>query len=537
MKELVLDLSHWDGQMDLAAWKQHRGLWGVIIKAGGNERKLGRYEDPMFESHYQTAKSAGLHIGFYYYTVTTDVNNAIEDGNHFCDLIEGKDADLPCYMDVEDPAQFELSKRTLTDVIINFCDTVNNRGRYAGLYTGGSAWLNKMYYQELLKYADWIAWWRGSWPTEAGNIGMWQQGGIRYSDGDIVYGDQNGYHDCDWCAIDYPSIIGKEEKKEEPVMSNVRDRIVEKAYGELGVRYYSMHEGPRGSGDEGWGCAMFYAWCLNQILGTNYYGSCWNFSGDALGQGVNQGGNQFRFISENEAKPGDAVIYIAGGYDGNDYDDYGHIAMYVGDGRVIGAMGRKTPGDWNYLNIGISETPISTQEIGGGHRFLRPLKIEEAEKKVAPVNPPKPKVYGYSTRLYGSNNTPAQQFKFEYAGDGYLYIRSVLRNMMLDVKDGLNVSKTPVRVWEFNGGANAQQWKLIPCNGEYQGQYELAPKCAPDLRLDAVNGGTTKKTGLQIYKSNNTPAQRWYIIDSGDNIYRFANAKSGLCIDCGDGVQ
>jgi hypothetical protein len=42
-------------------------------------------------------------------------------------------------MDVEDPAQFQLSRDNLTNVIKSFCDTLNNRGYYAGLYTGGSA--------------------------------------------------------------------------------------------------------------------------------------------------------------------------------------------------------------------------------------------------------------------------------------------------------------------------------------------------------------------------------------------------------------
>ena len=36
MKELVIDVSHWDGDVDYEAWKKKHNLWGVIIKAGGN---------------------------------------------------------------------------------------------------------------------------------------------------------------------------------------------------------------------------------------------------------------------------------------------------------------------------------------------------------------------------------------------------------------------------------------------------------------------------------------------------------------------
>lgn len=46
---------------------------------------------------------------------------------------------MPIYMDVEDPRQFKLSKRELTDVIKTFCDALIDAGYYAGLYTGGHA--------------------------------------------------------------------------------------------------------------------------------------------------------------------------------------------------------------------------------------------------------------------------------------------------------------------------------------------------------------------------------------------------------------
>lgn len=291
MKELVLDLSHWDGDIDLKAWKKKHNLWGVIIKAGGDEKKLGRYQDPNFDLNYKKAVEAGLHIGFYYYTVTTDVVNANMDANHMIKIIGNRSYDLPWYMDVEDPEQFKLSKRTLTEVIKTFCKTLNYFGHYSGLYTGGSAWLNNMYPEELSDYANWIAWWKATWPTEAGDIGMWQQGGMRYSDGHIVYDDVSGYHDCNWCVIDYPSRIkagqlgptndiSTEPKKEEPTVSGRASDVINAAYGELG--YYPPDDPEPGSkygrwmakllGEDWlagpstsiWWCCMFVSWCLKQ---------------------------------------------------------------------------------------------------------------------------------------------------------------------------------------------------------------------------------------------------------------------------------
>ena len=294
MKELVLDISKYDEGIDLSEWKRKRGLYGVIIKVGGNEG--GRYKDRMFETHYANAKAAGLHIGFYYYTTVTDVAVANADANHMIQLIGGKDYDLPWYMDVEDPAQFDLSARKLTDVIKSFCNTLSNKGIYSGLYTNGSAWLNNMYTDELRDFANWIAWWRTNWPTEAGDIGMWQQGSIRLSDGNIVFDDVAGYHDCDWCCIDYPSRIKagwtkqQTESISEPTeeiqngsegaaMGRTSD-VIGAAYGELG--YYAPSDPERGSkygrwlaeltgedwlagpSTEIWWCCMFVSWCLDR---------------------------------------------------------------------------------------------------------------------------------------------------------------------------------------------------------------------------------------------------------------------------------
>ena len=298
MKKLVIDISHWDGDIDLSAWKRNRGLWGVLIKAGGRETGLGRYRTSTFERQYKKAQAAGLHIGAYYYTVTTDKANAKLDADHFAGLIAGKKFDLPVYMDVEDQRQFGLSRRVLTDVILTFCNAMKGHGYFSGLYTGGSAWLNNMYREELLDLADWIAWWRKEWPSEAGDIGMWQQGGMRLSDGAIVYADRAGYTDCDWCVVDYPATIGKAQgaaatqakptteaqststsSVSQPVRGTA-DSVIKIAEGELG--YYAPDDPLTGSkygrwmakvtGESWmagpsksiWWCCMFVSWVLNQ---------------------------------------------------------------------------------------------------------------------------------------------------------------------------------------------------------------------------------------------------------------------------------
>ena len=67
--------------------------------------------------------------------------------------------------------------------------------------------------------------------------------------------------------------------------------------------------------------------------------------------------------------------------------------------------------------------------------------------------------------------------------------------------------------------------------------YEIVPVCAPNTRVDCVKGGTTNKTGLQIYTPNGTDAQRFLFAEDVDGKVRIISVKSGLAVDCGSGVQ
>ena len=202
MKELVIDVSRWDDDVDFGSWRDMRGLWGVIIKCGGNEG--GRYTDSWFERNYTKAKAAGLHIGAYYYTKSISENESKLDAEHCISILNGRSFDLPIYIDVEDYRQANIGKRALTDVVLTFINTVNNAGYRGGIYTSGSWWQDNVYANELRPYANWIAWWTDSKPPAISDVGMWQFGSMRLRDGDIIHDDIEGYTDSSWCYVNYP---------------------------------------------------------------------------------------------------------------------------------------------------------------------------------------------------------------------------------------------------------------------------------------------------------------------------------------------
>ena len=360
---LVLDLWKCDKGIDLSKWKSLHGLWGVIIKAGGHEDAVGgRYADSCAEEHLKQAIALGLHVGFYYYTDIRDDIYAKDDADHFAGLIDdllnrtNGYCDLPCYMDVEDDRQFMPDKSIITRVIKTFCERLLTHDRYPGIYTSGSRWLENINYKELTNYANWIAWWREMWPTEAGEIGMWQQGTGSLK-GDIIYDDTGwaGYHDINWCVIDYPERIKKGHLTQSTIENGpVPDKnqngsevigmgrasdVVNAAYGELG--YYAPDDPEPGSK---------YARWLADLTGEDWLrGSSWEiawcccFASYCLAQGgvkmdgfptqntdlaLNGGARKYA-IDKYKVQYGDIVIF---NWDWNNTTDHIGIATSEFDG-------------------------------------------------------------------------------------------------------------------------------------------------------------------------------------------------------------
>lgn len=209
MKRLVLDVSRHDRGIDLEAWRDVHGVWGVIVKMGGHEYLRNSdgsldpyktyYEDSQRDAHYHAAWSLGLHVGAYYYGTATSAQEARDEARYCLDILGGRFCDLPVYYDVEEREQLDMDD--LHGIVCAFCDAIEAAGYRAGIYSGREGF-SKM--GDVDRYALWVASWRESWPSWASGFGMWQQGTMRLSDGAVAYGDVYEV-DHNWCQIDYPS--------------------------------------------------------------------------------------------------------------------------------------------------------------------------------------------------------------------------------------------------------------------------------------------------------------------------------------------
>ncbi len=114
--------------------------------------------------------------------------------------------------------------------------------------------------------------------------------------------------------------------------------LVDKAREKIGTPYCSVVHGPPSDGSQGFGCAMFVAWVYNQVFFNGedkFSGDTQAFWNNVTKQNYNTN-ESFVEVSAEEAQPGDVVVYTE--CEGS-YSCAAHVALYTGNGRIIGSWG------------------------------------------------------------------------------------------------------------------------------------------------------------------------------------------------------
>ena len=120
------------------------GIDFAFIKAAG--RGYGDagtlYKDPCFKTNIEGAKAAGLKVGVYFFSQAVSLEEAVEEADMVCDMVDGYDLDLPIFIDYEFASYYRVnngaSNAERTEIIKAFCEEVINRGYQAGVYTYAS---------------------------------------------------------------------------------------------------------------------------------------------------------------------------------------------------------------------------------------------------------------------------------------------------------------------------------------------------------------------------------------------------------------
>lgn len=223
-----VDISLYQGDFDYQKARAE-GFDFAIIKGGGGDG--GLYTDKKFQRNYDNAKRLGIPVGIYWFSKALTVDRAVEEADYFFEkCLQGRCFELPVYIDVEHKAQLALGKRLLTDIIHAWCQRLEDKGYWVGIYSSQSYFATYMIDSELQRYAHWIACWDKSCGYQGDCFGMWQYGGstnlIRSNKVAGVVCDQ------DYMLVDYPAMIKAkgcngftEQPKAEPVEDDASEEI------------------------------------------------------------------------------------------------------------------------------------------------------------------------------------------------------------------------------------------------------------------------------------------------------------------------
>lgn len=206
---MVIDVSKWQGVIDWEKVAEHADIRtgqeekidGVILRAGYG-RHLSQ-KDRCFDSNYAGATAVGLPVGAYWYSYAETPEQAVEEAKVCLEVIKRKKFDYPIYFDIEDKVHLNLSKETCTEICKAFCNTLEDAGYFAGIYSYD--YFFKDYLDASLqgRYSCWVARVSSSPPKYCKSYAMWQ-----YSHTGRVSGI-NGNVDLNECYKNFPNIMRK----------------------------------------------------------------------------------------------------------------------------------------------------------------------------------------------------------------------------------------------------------------------------------------------------------------------------------------
>ena len=192
----IIDISQHNDKIDFNAVKQD-GIDGVIIRVGWIGNKENHKIDKYFEQYYQEAIKVGLKIGFYVYSYCKSQQAIVSGTQWFLNKIYNKQCNLACFLDLENPTIEYLDKEELTRHAEIFCNTVESKGKKAGVYASEYWFKYKMYIDRLITYKIWLAKWASNKPNENFRYDLWQYTSQGKVNGINTFVDMNECIQCE----------------------------------------------------------------------------------------------------------------------------------------------------------------------------------------------------------------------------------------------------------------------------------------------------------------------------------------------------
>lgn len=182
-----IDVSSYQGNINWDVVKNHIDF--AILRVG-----FGQYnsqKDKFFERNYEECRRLGIPVGIYHYSYAKNVDQARKEANLVLSWLKGKEIQLPVYYDIEDNSQIGLGKEMLTNMCVEFCNTIEGAGLWAGIYAN-KHWFTRILDSEKLgkRYTCWVAQYYDKCTYE-GKYDVWQNSSSGRIDGIVGNVDTN----------------------------------------------------------------------------------------------------------------------------------------------------------------------------------------------------------------------------------------------------------------------------------------------------------------------------------------------------------
>lgn len=155
---------------------------------------------------------------------------------------------------------------------------------------------------------------------------------------------------------------------------------------------------------------------------------------------------------------------------------------------------------------------------------------------------------GKNVQQYTSNGTRAQKWVVKKSNKGYMIISALDSNYVLDVSGSKANNGTNIQLYSGNG-SDAQNWNIEKFVSKYEkldalansnkntiadGTYEISTKLNTGYVLDMTSSSLSNGGNVQIYESNETPAQGWIVSHDSKCYVTIKNENSGKVMEIKD---
>ena len=208
-----IDISRWQGTIDLKTLKENGSINFVILRIGYGSRTGGQpVIDPKFEEYLKLCIENKIPIGVYFFSYANTVAKAKIEANWVVQQLSkySQTFEFPVFFDQENDLVDKMGnpgKTVLTNCMNTFCQIINDAGYMAGIYTNNS-WATSYVNWSDIKYTDhiWVAQWSSACTWTRTDVKLWQMSATKRLPG------HNADLDYDVCYFDYPTYVRANHK-------------------------------------------------------------------------------------------------------------------------------------------------------------------------------------------------------------------------------------------------------------------------------------------------------------------------------------